>query len=333
LPPRSTTFLAGLLLAGVAAAQDLTSASLGVVYDLDDANSASIARYYVAKRRIPPENLLGVHAGDADVVSPEAFASLRREVLDRLPTAVQSLVIVWSRPYAVGCMSVTSAMAAGYRAAFCEPGCLATPRNPLFDEPSWLPADTVGWWPAMLLPTDDAALARALIDRGVAADGTRPPGTVYLVHTADLHRNVRAAGYGDAHTVLDPRVRVEELAAPIARSMPDAIGYFTGAVRVAELAQIHFRPGAVADHLTSAGGLLDGRSQMPVIDWIRQGATASYGTVSEPCNILDKFPDIAVLMRHYLQGDTALEAYWKSVAMPGQGLFIGEPLSRPYGKP
>ena len=42
---------------------------------------------------------------------------------------------------------------------------------------------------------------------------------------------------------------------------------------------------------------------------------------------------LAVLMRHYLQGDTALEAYWKSVAMPGQGLFIGEPLSRPYGKP
>lgn len=101
----------------MAAAQDLTSASLGVVYNLDDANSGSIARYYLAKRGIPPENLLGVHAGDADVVSPEAFASLRREVLDRLPTAVQSLVIVWSRPYAVGCMSVTSAMAAGYRAA------------------------------------------------------------------------------------------------------------------------------------------------------------------------------------------------------------------------
>ena len=181
------------------------------------------------------------------------------------------------------------------------------------------------------LPTDDAALARALIDRGSAADGTRPPGPVYLVHTADQHRNVRAAGYGDARAVLDPRVRVEELSTPIARSIPDAIGYFSGAVRVEELAQIHFRPGALADHLTSAGGLLDGRSQMPVLDWIRQGATASYGTVSEPCNILEKFPDIAVLMRHYLQGDTALVAYWKSVAMPGQGLFVGEPLSRPYG--
>jgi hypothetical protein len=25
-----------------------------------------------------------------------------------------------------------------------------------------------------------------------------------------------------------------------------------------------------------------------------------------------------------------LEAYWKSVAMPGQGLFLGEPLARPF---
>jgi hypothetical protein len=37
-----------------------------------------------------------------------------------------------------------------------------------------------------------------------------------------------------------------------------------------------------------------------------------------------------VLLKHYLRGDTLLEAYWKSVEMPGQGLFIGEPLARPY---
>jgi hypothetical protein len=25
-----------------------------------------------------------------------------------------------------------------------------------------------------------------------------------------------------------------------------------------------------------------------------------------------------------------IEAYWKSVQMPGQGLFVGEPLAAPY---
>src|SRR5579872_4175394 len=62
LRSRSGPILAGVLLAGAAAAQGLTPVSLGVVYDLDDANSGAIARYYAAKRGIPTENLLGVHA-------------------------------------------------------------------------------------------------------------------------------------------------------------------------------------------------------------------------------------------------------------------------------
>jgi uncharacterized protein (TIGR03790 family) len=69
---------------------------------------------------------------------------------------------------------------------------------------------------------------------------------------------------------------------------------------------------------------------MSAAAWLKEGATASYGTVSEPCNHLEKFPNIGVLMRHYLHGETIIEAYWKSVEMPGQGLFIGEPLARPY---
>jgi len=34
----------------------------------------------------------------------------------------------------------------------------------------------------------------------------------------------------------------------------------------------------------------------------------------------------------YLDGETLLEAYWKSVAWPGQGVFIGEPLAAPFRK-
>src|SRR5271166_5845387 len=108
------------------------------------------------------------------------------------------------------------------------------------------------------------------------------------------------------------------------------MAYFTGAASVPEVARIHFLPGAIADHLTSTGGVLYGGHQMSVIAWIAQGATASYGSVTEPCNLLGKFPSIGILFQHYLRGETILEAYWKSVAMPGQGLIIGEPLSRPF---
>jgi len=33
---------------------------------------------------------------------------------------------------------------------------------------------------------------------------------------------------------------------------------------------------------------------------------------------------------HYLQGATAIEAYWRSVAWPQQSLFVGEPLAAPF---
>jgi hypothetical protein len=91
-----------------------------------------------------------------------------------------------------------------------------------------------------------------------------------------------------------------------------------------------FLPGAIGDHLTSAGGVLFGGSQMSSLRWLEAGATGSYGAVVEPCNFPAKFPVPAIVMAHYLQGETLIEAYWKSVLMPGQGLFIGEPLARPF---
>jgi uncharacterized protein (TIGR03790 family) len=325
--------LAGALLVFRANAEGLTAARLGVLFNLDDAASREVAIYYAAQRAIPAENLIGIHLPDAKIMTPEAFSPIRTQVLDRLPAAVQSLVLVWSRPYAVGCMSVTSAFAAGYRSEFCQRGCARSPVSPIYKVDGWLPADTVGWWPAMLLPSSDPALAHALIKRGIEADSDRTKGTLYLIRTADQPRNVRAGTYMDIQVALEGRVRIVQMSEPAPGEITDAIGYFTGVAQVAELPRIHFRSGALADHLTSRGGVLEGGTQMSAISWIAQGATASYGSVSEPCNFLEKFPNVRVLFEHYTHGETALEAYWKSVAMPGQGLFIGEPLSRPFGVP
>jgi len=320
-----------MLLAAGVHAETLTADRLGVVYNAANAASARIAAYYAQRRGVPAANVVGLTVPDETVISRVELALLREELLDRLPSSVQSLLLVWSKPYAVECMSITTAFAAGYQSGFCEPGCGRTTINPLFDTQGWLPADTTGWLPAMLLPSQDEALARAVIDRGVQADGSRPPGIAYLVRTQDESRNVRAAGYADTEDLVASRIRVLEETTPVRGPIPDAIAYFTGTERVAELRQIAFRPGAAADHLTSTGGVLGGSGQMPAIEWLRQGATASYGSVSEPCNHPGKFPSPAIFLDHYLRGDSLLEAYWKSVAMPGQGLFIGEPLARPYG--
>ena len=69
---------------------------------------------------------------------------------------------------------------------------------------------------------------------------------------------------------------------------------------------------------------------MNILDWIDAGATASYGTVSEPCNHVQKFPHPQMLIQAYAQGVSALEAYWHSVAWPAQGVFVGEPLAAPF---
>jgi uncharacterized protein (TIGR03790 family) len=310
--------------------EGLSADRLGVIYSTTDVSSVRIAQYYAAQRGVPASNLVGLPIPDRTVIGREELKQLRAAALDKLPSLVQSLLLVWSRPYAVECMSITTAFAAGYQTGFCEPGCEQTTKNPLFDTRGWLPADTIGWLPAMLLPSKDEALARSVIDRGIAADGSQPPGTAYLVRTHDAARNVRADEYAEARLRVGNHIRAIELATPVHLTVSDVIAYFTGASQVDELHQIDFRPGAAADHLTSTAGALESTHQMSALEWLRQGATASYGSVSEPCNHRGKFPSPGVFLDHYSRGDTLLEAYWKSVAMPGQGLFIGEPLARPF---
>jgi uncharacterized protein (TIGR03790 family) len=205
-----------------------------------------------------------------------------------------------------------------------------TPESPYFDTSTSTPYATFHLRPTMSLAALDFKSARMLINRGVSADGSAPSGTAYLLITADAPRNVRAAEYPEAEAAVAAKIRVQVARDSSLQNRSDIMFYFIGAASVAGLADNHFLPGAIADHLTSFGGMLTNSPQMSSLRWLEAGATGSYGTVVEPCNFLGKFPNVDVLMRHYLAGETLLEAYWKSVAMPAQGLFIGEPLAAPF---
>ena len=194
---------------------------------------------------------------------------------------------------------------------------------------SQAPFRDLGLRPAMLLAGSSVEEAKAMIDRGVAADGTFPAGSAYLLSTSDRARNKRAAQYGLALRQETP-VHVRLIEADELRDRTDVLFYFTGAAKVAGLETLRFLPGAIADHLTSAGGMLTGVGQMSILHWLEAGATASYGTVVEPCNFPAKFPLPTMIIRRYTAGETLLEAYWKSVAWPGQGVFVGEPLAAPF---
>lgn len=316
--------------------QALTANDVAVVVNSNDPLSEQIGAFYAQTRGIPARQLIRIRFPPGQPsLSAQTFRPLRNEILRRTPTHVQAYAIAWREPWRVDCQSITSALSLGVDAAWCARGCHRTRRSPYYGETGvQRPWQQLGIRPSMVLAGTDLQQVRRLILRGKAADGTAPPGTVYLLSTSDRLRNVRAAVFGDIEQLMTPWLAVKVLQTDRLVGANDVIGLFTGLARVEGLETLRFRPGAVADHLTSYGGELTPEptpsGQMSALRWLEAGATGSYGTVVEPCNIPDKFPNPAVLLSHYRRGDTLIEAYWRSVAMPGQGVFIGEPLARPW---
>lgn len=309
----------------------LRADQLGVIVNDDDPDSIAIAKYYLDKRGIPAANLIHVRFKPGQsTLSREEFINLKRRVDRATPREVQAYALAWARPYRVDCMSITAAFAFGFNPAFCASSCKPTQPSPYFNSNVDRPYATYKMRPTMSLAAASVDEAKKLIDRGVASDGSNPAGTAYLVSTTDKARNVRAAAYGTLQAQMAPIMPTEIVQANAVVKKNDVMFYFTGLTHVASLDTNTFLPGAMADHLTSVGGDLFGTSQMSSLRWLEAGATGSYGAVVEPCNFPGKFPVPGVAMAHYLQGETLIEAYWKSVQMPGQGLFIGEPLARPF---
>lgn len=309
----------------------LDARSLAVVINTADPLSVAVGEYYVHRRGIPNTNIARIAFDPgSDSLSPAEFSRLKPAVDRQLSSRIQGYALAWARPYRVGCISITAAFAFGKVSQDCAEGCKNTTLNPYFNTFGVKPYDHFKLRPAMSLAALDFADAKALIDRGVRSDGSLPNGTAYLVVTNDAARNVRSLEYPLAARVAGYELNFRTVTGSAPVNAQAVMFYFTGATSVDDIGAMQFFPGAVADHLTSFGGMLTDSPQMSSLRWLEAGATGSYGTVVEPCSVLGKFPNVAVLMAHYLGGETLMEAYWKSVQMPDQGIFIGEPLAAPF---
>lgn len=304
-----------------------------MVINTNDPLSVRIGEYYAAQRRLSFQNILRIELPTGrSVISRQEFEGLKRQVDRKAMPIVQAFALTWTSPYRVECMSITSAFAFGFDPDFCEPGCGPTRASRYYNSRGLMPFAEHGLRPTMLIAASSFEQAKALIDRGVRSDGSFPAGAAYFLSTSDSARNVRSTLFLNAKRRIDGRVPVNILKQETLAQVNDILFYFTGRKAVDRLETLHFVPGAIADHLTSSGGRIaepDG-DQMSALRWLEAGATGSYGTVVEPCNLPQKFPNPAVVADHYLAGETLIEAYWKSVAMPGQGLFVGEPLAAPF---
>lgn len=174
----------------------------------------------------------------------------------------------------------------------------------------------------------------SMIDRAVDADGSFPNGTFYFLQTSDTARSgPRHDKYSDAAARINNAggSAIKTIGPVLPPDGSNVAGAMTGTSN-ADItgAGFTFVDGAFADHLTSYGATFDNGSQTKVTRWIEKGAVGTFGTIQEPCNYPNKFPT-AYLHSMYFDGLTLGEACLRSLsAVPFQGMFIGDPLCRPF---
>lgn len=311
---------------------------VGLVINVDDPYSVKVGEYYAKVRGILPGNILKLSLPLKGVLTRDEFDGLARQVEAFYGDRVQGLALAWKWPFAVDCNSITGALTLGFDPQLCKQTCAPSKQSRYYGSYSTRPYQDAGLRLSMLLAARDADQAISMIDLGVKSDRTlglrgAPPVNVHFVTTSDAVRSRRQVLYPPQGPVPALGLDVHLDQTDALRGADRVLMYITGRERIDGLGSVSFVPGALADHLTSYGGVLDAsHGQMTVLSWIDAGATASYGTTSEPCAHLQKFPHPQALLLFYAGGATALEAYWKSVQWPQQGLFVGEPLAAPFGR-
>jgi hypothetical protein len=172
----------------------------------------------------------------------------------------------------------------------------------------------------------------AYLRRAVAADGTRPRGTIYFMFNRDERSQPRDKCYPAVAAQLQQfGIRATVRQGTIPRAAKDVMGLMTGVARFDwKTSGSTILPGAICEHLTSSGGVFRAdAAQTPLSEFLRHGAAGSSGTVKEPRAIQAKFP-LPSLHLHYARGCSLAEAFYQSVSGPYQLLIVGDPLCQPW---
>lgn len=327
----------------------IAPSELAVLINDNDPQSVAVANYYQTVRNIPDQNMIHLSFPVSYLLTVANFNAAKAQIDAAVGPNIQGFVVTWTQPWKVGetyynyGMSITSAFALGLSSSYFSPTCNSGSCNcPVsvnyYNSASVKPYTDLGIRPTMMLGGYTAQDVFALIDKGALAAQNFPTGDGYFVRTTDSLRSVRYPYFQSTVNNWSPTPlqmtyidNSTNTSIEYIQNTSDILIYQTGLRYVYYFNTNQYLPGALADHLTSYGGILIGSSQMSVLDWLKAGVTASYGTVNEPCNYTQKFPNSSVLVPQYFSGETALEAYWKSVNAPQEGVFVGDPLARPYG--
>ncbi|MGD0816311.1 MAG: TIGR03790 family protein [Verrucomicrobiota bacterium] len=350
------------ILAAVSSAATVWAGGSGlnvvVVVNQNSTNSMQLANAYCEQRCVPPQNVLRVTyhwSGGSIYCAEDEFQNelctpLFAMMAERgLTNQMDFVLLSMDIPYCVegtnGINGTTSALFYGFKPDTNPPAGLpiscSLPDDSFnsyafselpFAEGAPDTAATNSFLAVMLTDSNGLAGAELILERGVASDSSFPAQPVYLEKTSDTGRSVRFYEFDNA--VFETRVHggyAMDRVASDSISFTNLLGIETGKSDF-ELPTNGYVPGAIADNLTSFGGyLLADSGQTPLLAFLDAGATGSYGTVVEPCNYPQKFPNPLDYF-YQARGFCLAEAYYQSIQNPYQGVMVGEPLSAPFAQ-
>ncbi len=319
-----------------------------VVVNQTSSNSCELGNYYCQQRQVPPQNVLFINwpggntlwaSNDfqANLVTPLLNLLAANQLTNQIDYVVLSMDIPFQTSFGSVINSTTSALFYGSRQGdgsdpFGTTNSYAASEAVFHQAP---PVGAPGYsFLATMITGDSLAQAEQLVDQGVASDGTFPKTPVVLAKSSDTARNGR-------YTLFDNAIfNVNILGvSSILRTNTDWVawpngcqGFETGLAQFS-VPQGLFVPGAVADSLTSFGGIIFGSNdQTNLLAFINAGAAGSYGTVTEPYSDTNKFPNPQVYF-YQARGFSLAESYYQSITEPYLGLMVAEPLAAPFAQP
>ena len=318
-----------------------------VVVNQESSNSIAIGNYYCERRQVPPENMLRVRWTGGNLIWSNSdfqnilLTPLRNLIVQRqLSRQAEYVVLSMDIPIQTAFDGVingtTSALFYGPKTETGPDWINITNSYSGSEQPFvWArPASAPGYsFLATMITAGSVAQARRLIDQGVDSDGMVPWQPIYLEKTSDPLRNFRYWAFDNA--IFNAQL-CRPYSASITRTNCDSpwgqtglLGIQTGLYRF-NLSPNTFIPGAMADSLTSYGGVIFGpNDHTTLMTFINSGASGSYGTVTEPSPVPEKFPDPRTYF-YQARGFSLAECYYQSIFEPYQGLIVGEPLAAPF---
>jgi len=316
-----------------------------VVVNQDSSNSLELGNYYCERRQVPPENVIRISwtGGNISWSSADFEDRLLNPLLDAitvrgLTNQIQYVVLSMDIPFqTLNGSTINSTTAALFYGLKPDPiyGSHGLTNSYAESEAAFAearPATAPGYsFLASMITARTLDEAKRMVDQGVSSDRSFPPSPAILEKTSDTLRNIRYSAFDNA--IFNVRVlgssslmRTNSDAPP---GPPPVMGYQTGLANFS-VAPNAFLPGAMADSLTSFGGVIFGpNNQTSILAFIAAGASGSYGTVAEPFTDPQKFPDPEL---YFVQsrGFNLAESYYQSVNVPYLGLVVGEPLAAPF---